>query len=713
MQIESLDGTMRREPGVRRELDVAHVGRVIAQRKFWVIAPVIACLLGSVVAVNVIKPRYTAEAKILIENQESFFTRPDRTDRDAAPLPDDEAIQSQVQIVSSRDIARETIKTLDLQGDPEFDPIASGLGPVSRLLVLLGLEPDPLRATAEDRMLSAYYDRLSVYPVVKSRVLSVQFTSVDPDLAAKAANTIADRYIALQSDAKRDSARAAATSLASLIADLKVKVAEAETAAQEYRAQNGLLVGTNNTPIASQQLADLTTQLAQAHTAEADAQAKAKILRDMIKANRVADVPDVANSDLIRRISEQRVSLKAQIAQQAMTLLPGHPHMKELNAQLADIDSQLRTAGEKMVRQLENDSHIAAGRVENLKAALDSSKATASTAGTDEVTLRCLEQQSRLLKEQLDFDTQKYQEAVARENAVSTPADARVFSRAIAPELPSYPKKLPTIGIITFAGLILSVGILIARELLSGRAFVEDVEARSLPRSLGREPGFGDEVMADLRPTMAAAYPAVPQPVLDEDMAALLAAIRQHDTGAGAVRILLTGADDAIDVVPAALRLARTMAREARVILVDCGTQRGTFEELIAQGAGTPSPGLGDLLAGRTTFADVIYRDPNSRLHLVPRGTMGEERDGGGFAVLMDALTHTYDRVVLSVPVPKTGELLRGVDRADLAVLLLSRRQTTAEIDACRAALYAAGSPAVYTLNAEDERLGQAARAAA
>ena len=36
--------------------------------------------------------------------------------------------------------------------------------------------------------------------------------------------------------------------------------------------------------------------------------------------------------------------------------------------------------------------------------------------------LNTLESQARLLKDQLEFNTAKYQEAVARENAVSTPA---------------------------------------------------------------------------------------------------------------------------------------------------------------------------------------------------------------------------------------------------------------------------------------------------
>ena len=146
-----------------------------------------------------------------------YITRPDKDGRTNDVLPDDEAVQSQVQLVSSRDIARDAIKALHLQGDPEFDPLANGMGTVGRILVLLGLERDPLRVPPEDRILSSYYQKLEVYPFAKSRVLSVQFTSNDPDLAAKAANTISDLYINLQSGAKRDSARAAAESLGSLI----------------------------------------------------------------------------------------------------------------------------------------------------------------------------------------------------------------------------------------------------------------------------------------------------------------------------------------------------------------------------------------------------------------------------------------------------------------------------------------------------------------
>lgn len=699
------------QAGLRRELDAAVLGRSIGRRKRWIVAPALLCLIASGIGVNWVAPRYTAEAKILVENQENFFTRPDRSDAvSQVPLPDDEAMQSQVQLVSSRDIARGVLKDLDLSGSSEFDPAASGLGAMHRLLVLIGLARDPLRATAEDRLLTAYYERLNVYPIAKSRVLSVQFTSTDPDLAAKAANAVADRYIGLQSDAKRDNARVAAASLASLIADLKGRVATADTRAQDFRSSNGLLVGTNNTTITSQQLSDLTGQLAQARNAEAEAESRAKLLRDMIGQNRIADVPDVANSDLVRRISEQRVTLKAQIAQQAMTLLPGHPRMRELNAQLAALEGQMRAAGDKLARSLENDSRIAAGRVENLQTVIDSQKVTATTAGTDQVRLNELEQQARLLRDQLEFSTQKYQEALARENAVSTPADARVISRAIAPELPSFPKKLPTIAIFTLAGLVLSIGIVVARELLSGRAFLADMPARRaaplgptvVPMPLPNAEAAAAPPLADGSP---AAPPAARLAVQDPDLVTMLDMVADHHRDGGGVRLLvMAGSDAAVTAPDGALLLGRALARRSRTILVDCGVDEGLALLLAAPRAAEAPPvrGLMNLLAGDTSFAEVIHRDPQSRLHIVPYGTGEVSRRGDSSSVLVDALAETYDHVVLAVPEPQGTGMVFGASQADLAILLVTAKTDQTRIEADRAILHGAGVPSIYVLDVAD-----------
>ena len=477
--MSALHGQVVDDAATDGELDVQGIGRAIARRKWQVIISTLVAFVAAAVFVSVIAPRYTGEAQVLVENQENYFTQPDNAATEAAAAPDEEAVTSQIQLVTSRDLARDAIKALGLAGLPEFDPTAGGIGPLARLLIALGLRRAPTDLSIEDRILQSYYDRLSVLEVAKSRVLTIDFWSEDPELAAKAANTIADLYIGLQADAKRNRARVAADSLAAQIAELRTKVADAQNQAAAFRASANLLVGNNNMTISTQQLADLTSQLATARTAAADAQAKARLIRDMLRQGRLNEVPDVANNELVRQISAQRINLRAQIALESRTYLPGHPRIKELDAQLGDLDGALRAAAEQTARTLENDAQIASTRVVNLQAALDQQKKTVGDSSADEVKLRGLDSNAQLLQGQLDATTTKYQEALARQSADSTPGDARVISRAIAPIQPTFPKKLPLIIFAILAGLVLSLAWIIASELLSGRAFAPPATANS------------------------------------------------------------------------------------------------------------------------------------------------------------------------------------------------------------------------------------------
>ena len=71
------------------------------------------------------------------------------------------------------------------------------------------------------------------------------------------------------------------------------------------------------------------------------------VVFDMLKQGRISEVADVANNDLVRRIGEQRVTVKAQLALESRTLLPGHPRIKELKAEIADLEGELRSAADK------------------------------------------------------------------------------------------------------------------------------------------------------------------------------------------------------------------------------------------------------------------------------------------------------------------------------------------------------------------------------
>src|SRR3984957_13602219 len=165
------------------ELDFVAIGQALSRKRSWIIVPTVLAAVLSITAVNMITPRYKSEVRILIDGRENIFLRPNGERAEDRNALDAEAVTSQVQLLLSRDLARDIIKKNRLAELPEFDPVLRGLSPVKSLLALFGIGRDPFSLTPEERVLDAYFDRFTAYAVDKSRVVVIEFQSQDPDLA--------------------------------------------------------------------------------------------------------------------------------------------------------------------------------------------------------------------------------------------------------------------------------------------------------------------------------------------------------------------------------------------------------------------------------------------------------------------------------------------------------------------------------------------------
>src|SRR3979409_1485460 len=451
---------------VSGDLDLHALGQALLRKRGWIIVPTVLAAVLSIAAVNLVTPRYKSEARILVDGRENVFLRPNGERNEERTALDAEAVTSQVQLLLSRDLAHEIIKKNKLAERPEFDPVLQGFAPLKSLLALFGIGRDPLSLTPEERVLEAFYDRYTAYAIDKSRVIAIEFQSRDPELAAKVANSIAEGYLVLQQGARQDQAKSAGQWLSGEIDNLRKRVAEAESRVEDFRSKSSLFVGTNNTTLSNQQMGELNTQLNNARALKSDAESKARLIREMLQSGKPIEASEVLNSELTRRLSEQRVTLRAQLAEQSSTLLDNHPRIKELKAQLADLDRQLREEASKVSRSLDNDSRIASGRVEGLSTSLEQLKKQATSSNGQDVQLRALEREAKEQRDLLESYLAKYREPTARENIYAAPADGRVISRALVSHTPAFPKKLPVVLIATLAMLMLTCGAIATGELL-------------------------------------------------------------------------------------------------------------------------------------------------------------------------------------------------------------------------------------------------------
>src|SRR6201998_4123642 len=221
------------------DLDLRLLGEALVRNRHWILIPTLVALVLSLAAVNIVTPRYKSETRILIDGRENVFMRPNGERNEERAALDAEAVTSQVQLVLSRDLAREIIRQNKLAELPEFDPVLRGLAPLKSLLALFGIGRDPFSLTPEERVLDAYYERFTAYAVDKSRVIVIEFQSRDPELAARVANSIADGYLVLQQAARQDPARGAGQWLSGEIDNLRKKVADADSRVEEFRSKAG------------------------------------------------------------------------------------------------------------------------------------------------------------------------------------------------------------------------------------------------------------------------------------------------------------------------------------------------------------------------------------------------------------------------------------------------------------------------------------------
>ncbi|MGE3871144.1 MAG: GumC family protein, partial [Pseudorhodoplanes sp.] len=375
----AVEGGVSGPGGFGGQLDLKALGQSLWRKKWRVIVPSAAVALLALVGVNLLTPQYKSEARLLVEGRENAFLRPDaerqgQANIDPRTLVDLEALMSHAQILQSREVALQVIKELNLADNPEFDPAKRGVSVVSVFLSLLGLGKDALRQTPEERVLTAFNKRLNVLPIDKSRVILVEFQSADPQLSANVVNAVIDAYFRVQRQTRQEQNRAASRWLAAEIDKLRPHVADAEQRVEAFRAKANLFVGTNNTNLANQQLTDLTGQLAQARAQKADLEARSRAIREMLKSGKPVESSDITGSELMRRLIEQRVTLRAQLAEQSSTLLDQHPRIRELRAQIASLDMQIRSELEKLVRSIETDARIAGGRIETTNLAIDQVK---------------------------------------------------------------------------------------------------------------------------------------------------------------------------------------------------------------------------------------------------------------------------------------------------------------------------------------------------
>jgi succinoglycan biosynthesis transport protein ExoP len=613
-------------------IDVRQILAVLWRGKATIFWTIVASLLIAFLLVLVVPHRYTAVTQLLIDPTDLRAIGNELAPANQANDANVLQVESQVRVLTSDSVLRRVVKTEGLDKDPEFTRQGIADGADSTTAALLALK----RSIAVKRAERTY-------------VVDVTVTTREAAKSASIANAIADAYLQEQTDVRSDAARQVSQSLTARLNELKDRVREAEDRVEAFKARHNIL-GASGQLVNEQQLTEMNNQLTASRARTAAAKARLdQVQQVQLSKNEGGAFPEAVQSQTVTALRSQYAEVMRREAEQMTSLGARHPAVIEIQAEAERLRRMIDEEVHRLVISARTEYESARANEDSLAASLEKLKSNAVTTNEAMVTLRELERDVQASRAVYESFLVRARETGEQERLDTK--NIRVISRADIPLRRSFPPSntLLALGALLF-GAAAGTGTVFAREAYgfggdTDRDLEREPQRRSrLPRAKGART-FGGLTRA-VRDFLPGAGRPSPIPVLavlpNTDVSFGLSAAENPRSrlsmelykGHQALQagrgkwdhpsVLIVAADDEDDVIAVALMLAAVAATTQRVLLIDADLEQRT---LAAVDGDRGSAGLVDVAVGRRELADVIVRDAETNINMVPFVSPASRRD--------------------------------------------------------------------------------------
>lgn len=622
----------------KRFLATLNMFQDVLGRRYLTIVMVSLLVFGLLTVAIILTPRkYDAITRIQIDPSRNPLLDV-RTTRENAL--GDEAIETEVGVLKSLDLARNVVRRLALQNDSEFTQGLADAGearPIS----------DASRVTAVAEALSR---RLVVDRTTASYLLEVRFRSRNPVKAARIVNGFADVYLDTRVASRMRTSARQADWFRQRLADMSAQARDAEQRLADYRARAGLTMGAAGNS-ADQLVTPLSTELATAEAQAAAARSTLSAARSQIAGGSLDAVSAVRSSPVISDMRRQRAEIVQRMGVITARSGENHPETMTVRQQLASIDAQIRDEANRAIGSLTAEANSADAQVGSLRSAMNALESRQATNTRDSAAADGLARDAASKRTAYERIAQmSLESAQAARNSI---AQAEIVDRAQPPRTPAWPDRhlfFLLAGIVSLgAGFAAAT---IQESMKPGFRSVDDIEKllgisllASVPRMNGKAGGSALSPADSL-----IRYPAS---MFAESLRNLQASVIVACPSADDCRVVaMTSAVPEEGKTTTALSFARVLAiGGAKTLLIDCDIRRASLRSLVYADR---RAGLGDVLTGKATALQAIVPDDVGGLDLILVKTpdfSGSHLFGGDqMADLIDQFRDSYQFIVLDLP---------------------------------------------------------------
>src|SRR6266436_1037778 len=440
-------------------LDLRSYGRILRKRLPTIL--IVFFILFTAILIATLKQRPVYRAQALLEIQKESPDIPTIKELYELDAVSDAYLRTQYSILASESLARRAIDQLHLETLHEFNSRRwwqlwpETRKPSTTQTFTVGPVPQVRDRELSERVLERFQDRLTIDPVNHSRLVAVRFDSHDPELAARAVNTLATDYLDQSLEARWQATQKAAEWLSQQLIGVKATLEKSDDELQTYARRNGLVFLETDKGVSQNVANDRLQQLQEQLTKAQSERYEKEALYRLVQTGDSGALPGVFDNKLIQDLSERLAELKREHAQLSTTFNPDYPRVKEIQSQIDEIATSLREERQRAADRIVNDYSAAVRRENLVQQALNDQQKQINLIAEKSV-------QYNILKREVDTNKQLYEGLLLqlKEAGVSASLKAsniRFVDSAQPPAKPVKPKTLLNLAVAMFLGLGLGI----------------------------------------------------------------------------------------------------------------------------------------------------------------------------------------------------------------------------------------------------------------
>ena len=429
---------------------------ILRRRKVAILLSCLGCGLVGWLLTLPQDPIYRARTSLeVIRQDDGLYAITGQAGRSTSQREEMAFLRNQIEILKSDSLLERVVTKLGLdQAAPKEDP-----GVLGKLIRLVKPEPPPdEQLTPKQLAVRAAAVNLNVLLAPESDIIEVFYDAPDKELSAQFANTLAEEYIEQSMEVRWEMSQRTTEWLTKQLEDMRSKLGDAERVLQAYADNNKLIFTTETDSVSEDELRRIQDELSRSLADRIERQSRF----EMASNSPIESLPEVLDDATLRSYQTDLTQLRRELAVATSSLTEAHPNVKRLQAQVAELETALRTDRQRIIKRLENEYQAASRREKLLSDRYGQQLRLVSTESSKAI-------QYHLMKKEVDTNRELYASLMSRvKEAGVTSAMAARTSRIIDPAKPPMapykPNVLLNAGLGLFAGLFLGVAVAFGLE---------------------------------------------------------------------------------------------------------------------------------------------------------------------------------------------------------------------------------------------------------